>query len=115
MTDETTGDFFDMDGNPIPLMEWSDLFADRDARTISRTAIGEQVVITMWLGHDEDYWIHHEGRPRIFGTAVFAGKGNLIQEIRTCTRAEAEAAHHSVVDSRQALHQETPEQEPEKE
>jgi hypothetical protein len=92
--------FFDMDGQPIDVLEWGRLFEDKEARTLGRDDVGDRVVVTMWLGHDEDRWVgDHEGDPRIFGTAVFAGKGNLVHEVRTTNKADALTMHGLVLQS----------------
>lgn len=91
-----------MQGQPIQLLEWSRLYEDTPARTVGREEIGEKTVVTMWLGHDEDYWMLSQDereteRPRIFGTATFARAGGLIRETRSHDIEEARKIHQDTV------------------
>lgn len=97
--------FWDMDGEPIDVRAWSKLFENKEARTLGRDEVGDRVVVTMWLGYDEDQWPGDEGEPRIFGTAVFAGRGNLVHEVRSTNRTHALINHRLVLESQRTQHE----------
>lgn len=86
--------YFDFDGEEITVAEWSDLHADRERRTVERTQIGpDVVVITMWHGHDPEYWPDLSPGPAlIYGTATF-GRGGMLFETCTADRVGAVRAH----------------------
>lgn len=92
--------YFGLDGEPLELMQWADLFEDFPARTVAEENWGDLRVLTVWLGTDPDYWGPDDeyGPPKIFGTAVFrGGVFQAAQEILTPSREEAEKAHRETV------------------
>ncbi|MET1008108.1 MAG: hypothetical protein ABWX96_21335 [Propionibacteriaceae bacterium] len=87
-------EFFDLYGQPMTLEDWAACFGDTKARTVARDEIGDRVVVTVWLGHDEDFYWVKRTEPLIYGTALFVkGAPHLIHEVRTPNREKAEEAH----------------------
>jgi hypothetical protein len=83
-------------GEPLPESDadaWSRWFATAD-RSVARTVVSAEVtVLTTFNGIDE---AAGEGAPKLFETHVFGGVLDG-EELRRCTRAEAVAAHGSLV------------------
>lgn len=97
------GFFFDMDGQPMTLREWGELFADLRARTLGLDEFDMDgiaaKVMTVWLGMDEDYYGGPQESPRIFGTVVWV-EDALVSEYRTTTKADALKMHQHVTAAR---------------
>ena len=69
--------YFDPQGNPISVEEWSHLFESRmygsdDWWRVGETEVGDRRVSTVWLGLDHNYW--GDGPPLIFESMAF-GEG----------------------------------------
>jgi hypothetical protein len=92
----TTGDlvvalYYDRDGNPMEHEEWMVAFGFGNG--IDKTAIGDVMVSTVWLGIDHSFG---HGPPLIFETMVFGG--GLDEYLwRWSTVAEAQEGHNRVV------------------
>lgn len=85
--------YYDVDGNPLEMLEWAELFEKRveggDWWRIGATVVGETRVSTVWLGLDHRWG---EGPPLIFETMVFGGP--LAGECeRYCTKEQARDGH----------------------
>jgi hypothetical protein len=92
------GDYYDLDGNPMTLMEWAELMeADPERRRVGRTAVRGYLVSTVWLGMNHNY--HPDAPPHIFETMVFplTDFGDEVYCKRYSMREQAEAGHESVV------------------
>ena len=71
--------FFDLDGEPISVLEWEVLFEDFEGRQIAYTDVGEVRISTVWFGIN--YRFEDEGAPLIFESMVFGGEFD-----QTCDR-----------------------------
>lgn len=90
--------FFDRTGASIPLESWLAHRKDLDYRFIARTTVGEQEVITAWLGTDQG--AGYPGEPAlIFGTIVRHADGSFddYRERFAATEAEAIEDHEALV------------------
>jgi len=87
--------FFDHDGQPMSIDEWAHAYEDYASRVLARTQVGEAMVITVWLGFDEDY--DNDGAPLIFGSIIKLD-GKYSDAIRTSTQEQANAAHVELVE-----------------
>jgi hypothetical protein len=88
--------FMDMDGNPMSLLAWIELFENTEARTLADevivTGAGPVRIVTMWFG------AAGPGERRIFGTAIRHQQYGLAAEIRVYdTREEALNGHREVI------------------
>ena len=84
--------FYDMQGNPLTLEQWSKRFNDPE-RIIAQQTIGDYWISTVWLGLDHS---HHYGPPLIFETMVFdadRSSGYEHRMVRYTTLEEAKAGH----------------------
>lgn len=86
--------YYDIDGNPLELMEWAVLFEQRTEDTdwwvIDHTSIGDADVSTVWLGLDHRF--SGKGPPLIFETMVFGGPLDSEME-RYSTKEQATEGH----------------------
>jgi len=88
--------YFDRQGNPLSLGEWSKLHADRDYSIIKQTTTDRKLVSTVWLGLNHRFG---HGEPLIFETMVFLidKNGDIdygdIDSERYSTEEEALAGH----------------------
>ncbi len=89
MTNESL--FFDRRGEPITVERWAALFEDQGYSVLACTQVGEHLVITKWLGTNDEM----TDPPAIFGTIVKTGE-EFHNERRTCTEEEALAMHAQV-------------------
>jgi hypothetical protein len=85
--------YYDVDGNPLEMLEWAEMFEKRpengDWWQIGRTQIGDVSVSTVWMGLDHNWG---DGPPLIFETMVFGGP--LSDECeRYTTKEEAREGH----------------------
>jgi hypothetical protein len=85
-------EFYDRDGNPMELEEWSLAFGFGNA--LDKTSVGDVTVSTIWLGIDHGFG--RTERPLIFETMVFGG-GLDDYQWRWSTVAEAQEGHNRVV------------------
>lgn len=88
--------YYDMDGNPISLMQWANMLEnmlDRDRR-IGFDQIGISEVSTVWLGLNHN-WSGY-GPPLIFETMVFGGINDLYCQ-RYSTKEAARAGHDQIL------------------
>jgi hypothetical protein len=90
MTD--TGDWYDLDGNPIDADEYWLMW--QQERHIARTQIGDVEVSTVWLGLNHRFL--GDGAPLIFETMIFGGPHDQWQW-RYPTREAALAGHDQAV------------------
>ncbi len=90
--------WYDMDGTPISVEEWSRRYGEGMARSVARTKIGEGYVSTVLLGSDHAF---NGGPPIIFESMAFPGCERCE---RYHTRAEALAGHAAMVAEVQAEH-----------
>lgn len=85
--------YYDMQGQPIKMMEWARLFENTEARRIAYTAVPNGVVSTTWLG--VDYNFDGNGRPLIFISTAFVPDEKDSE--RYATLEEARAGHEAMV------------------
>jgi len=95
-------EYYDRQGNPISMNQWSAMFKDWDAKNVAQTDVGVSGgtvhVSTIWLGLDHNWG---GGPPLIFETLVQGG--SLDQEMdRYTTEAEALAGHAAMCERVQA-------------
>ena len=83
------GRYFDMDGEPITLMEWAQLYETTGARHIGSDERDGIHVSTVLLGLNHNYG---DGPPLIFETMIFGGDHDQYQK-RYSTKKQAEAGH----------------------
>ncbi|MCR4340024.1 MAG: hypothetical protein NUW01_09070 [Gemmatimonadaceae bacterium] len=79
--------YYNMNGQPITLEEWSDLFAAE--RRVDNDVRGDVTVSTVYLGLNHNWG---DGPPLIFETMIFGGDHGETQW-RYSTREEAEEGH----------------------
>jgi hypothetical protein len=84
---------YDMDGNPMSVMEWSEAWA-KD-RHLGKTDVGPYYISTVWLGLDHG---GNPNKPLIFETMVF-GPDETCDELteQYHTKEEALAGHDRIV------------------
>ena len=88
--------YYDRQGNPIDLLQWTELFKDKEYRVVSQQYLDPNLLVsTVWLGLNHSF----TGEvPEIFETMVFGNKDqngfrvDLDME-RYATEAEAIAGH----------------------
>lgn len=81
--------FFDMDGNPISLLEWGRRLEDMSSRILLRDTVGDKQLITMWHGFVDP----RIAGARLFGT-VLLHEGPVYQELETYdSKTEAAVGH----------------------
>jgi hypothetical protein len=85
--------YYDRDGQPLELREWSAKFEDKEYKRVALDAVGEASVSTVWLGLNHQWG---DGPPLIFETMVFGGKHDEDQW-RWSTEADALAGHERIV------------------
>ena len=90
--------YYDMDGNPISLMEWSHIYSNAD-RTIGSDVVihGEHIVrvSTVYLGLDHSFF---GGIPLIFETMMFSTDESIDQgQWRYATKEQAIRGHADVL------------------
>ena|SRR3990167_250941 len=89
--------YFDKDGNPLELHEWSKLHSDFDYKLIAHEIVGDRRVSTVWLGINHSFGGDNTP-PLIFETMIFVGDGWLeIYCDRYSTLEEAGAGHKKAV------------------
>ena len=92
--------YYDREGKPLNLENWSALFSDKNYQQIAATTLGDGTLVsTVWLGMDRRL-IEGAPQPLIFETMVFRGgadkEGDQEQQ-RYSTEAEARAGHEAMV------------------
>jgi hypothetical protein len=91
-------DWFDKDGEPLPVLVASDLLADMEYKSVKQDVFvydGEPVTVsTVWLGLDHNWW--PDRAPLIFETMIFGGKLDL-ECWRYSTEEQALAGHADAV------------------
>jgi hypothetical protein len=96
------GLYFNIDGEPISLVEWANLFEMLEYRSLNKTTVGELRISTVWLGVD-----HNQigDIPLIFETMVFldASLLDVVYTRRYTTKEQAVAGHAEVVELVRAL------------
>lgn len=96
---DTTCCYIDIDGNPVDLLRWAELFEDRTYGLIAHHTVerpeGEQAnIVTLWHGHRDpvfDVW-------PFYTLGKYMGHSSRVFGVYM-TRAEAEAGHRAVVDT----------------
>lgn len=92
--------YFDRDGEPLSLREWSLLKGMRDYNIIRQEYVGPYWVSTVWVGMDMGIGLRSGCRPIIFETMVFSGDERDRRDFdqrRYSTEAQALAGHQEVV------------------
>lgn len=84
--------YFDQNGQPITLEQWSEAFTDFETRRIAYDEIGDATVTTVWHGCDYSM----TDPPRIFGTLVQGGALNGLER-EYATKDDALQGHKSLV------------------
>ena len=87
------GRYFDMDGQPLEMMDWATRFEDAESRVLGRDDRDGVSISTVWLGLDHSW---DDGPPLIFETMIFGGDHDQDQW-RYSTREEAERGHAAAV------------------
>lgn len=93
-------DYYDRDGNPISMPQWTQLLDNPEYVTIGRTRVGPDLLVsTVWLGLN-----HSITALRIFETMIFHGDldddrcwGNPVFQDRYATETAAIAGHDRAV------------------
>jgi hypothetical protein len=85
--------WYDRNGNPISVAEWTELFHTAEYKQVQVTEGGGVRVSTVWLGIDHGFG--NAARPLIFETMVFGG-GHDQEQWRYATEQEARAGHAEV-------------------
>jgi hypothetical protein len=89
-------DYYDRNGKPISLDEWSQAYEDPALRRVGLTECGEGVTVsTVWLGLDHN--LSGKGPPLIFETMIFGAQGYRDEQWRYATEQEARTGHDFVV------------------
>lgn len=88
--------YYDKDGSPLTLHEWSSKYTNEYKRVAQTNVAGKYNVSTIWLGLDHRYG---EGAPLIFETMVFPiDSFSDLDCDRYSTLAQAEAGHAAMVE-----------------
>lgn len=77
--------YFDQDGRPMSLLEWSKAYDNFDGRLLARDVIGNVTITTVW--HGVNTYMDMDEAPSIFGTLVQCG--TIDEEHEYTTKAEA--------------------------
>jgi len=96
--------YYDIDGKPMTIDEWSEKFQKRDT-TIAKDTVDGYLISTVWLGLDHN---HFGSPPLIFETMIFCDDGNFkdVYMERYSTMEEALKGHKYAVDNLSAIVQE---------
>ena len=65
---ESTATYFDRQGKPLELMEWSRLCDDDNYKIVKQEWVGDYFVSTVWIGLNMNIW---KGHKLIFETMIF--------------------------------------------
>lgn len=84
--------YYDKDGSPLEMMEWAKKIQEMDYKIVARTANGDVLVSTVWLGIDHAFGDHP---PIIFETMVFRGDHDG-EMARYSTIEEAREGHRKM-------------------
>jgi len=84
-------------GQPITLIEFLRLFADRKYQSLLVSELGSCNISTVWLGLNHNFW--GEGPPLIFETMVFPSE----ETYRYATEQEALTNHARLVEKHGGL------------
>lgn len=100
MSDPTPPFYFDRQGKPITLEQWSGFYADWSYRCLQEIELASGVwIATIWIGHDALGVM--AGPPYLFETTVFRRKGESplvsLDQRQYQTEAEALAGHEEWV------------------
>lgn len=95
--------YYDPQGNPLELMEWAELFEQRqetppdapESWWRKQTKVDDVVVSTVWLGIDHNWWGH--GPPLIWETMIFGNSPWNDHQWRYPTRETAWDDHERIV------------------
>ena len=94
--------FYDRSGRPISMEEWQRLLHDDAYRQVAVDELHGCTISTIWTGADLSAafggWA-----PRIFETAVLWRDGDVLEQERYATEAEALAGHELTVVATRAL------------
>lgn len=83
--------YFNKQGEPISLMEWSDLFEDSEYKMIEQSKIKGYLISTMWTGVNSA--IFKEQPILIFETMIFSKNRTVDYQKRYSTLEEAKDGH----------------------
>jgi len=93
--------FFDVEGLPIDVHKWAELFASWEYKCVADHTVGPYRICTIWLGADDD-----PPNRLIFETSVFGKDGDL-SDLREHalykTRTHALTGHLALVFKYKAL------------
>jgi hypothetical protein len=88
--------YYDRQSKPIDLLQWSELFKDKDYRVVSQQYLSPNLLVsTVWLGLNHNF---RDGEPEVFETMIFGktdkdGFREDLEMERYATEAEAIAGH----------------------
>lgn len=92
--DQDAVHYRDRKGNPLTLMQWTQLYQDRDYRLVTDTKHGDLLVRTLWEGIDDGVEVacqYHTG-------IHWAGEWITVWEgYWPCTDKQAKARHNAIV------------------
>jgi len=86
-------DYFDKNGNPMTLMEWSDKFSDLDYKVVAKDSNDKWAVSTVWLGINHNF--AGAGPPLIFESMVFPLDSFEDQDCRRYSTLDDALAGHA--------------------
>lgn len=87
--------YYDREGRPMTLREFSRRFQDRGYKTIRRELVGDWQVVTVWLGEDQrDLLSRGDGPPLIFGVIRWTPEGSYDQLAERFFPSEDEALEY---------------------
>lgn len=97
--DVISGELIDMDGQPMTLQQWADLYEDLAGRTLGHhrfeTPTGTVEIRTAWIGTPKSCW---DDEPETFGTGIKDGEGWSTARYYA-TRQAAQHGHSEIVNS----------------
>ncbi len=87
--------FYDKEGNEISLLEWGNLFENKEYKRVSSTHLKNGIwVSTIWLGMDHNYFGEGENGIKIFESMAFSpGKLGELDCVRYSNLKEAINGH----------------------
>lgn len=94
--------YYDRDGRPIDLWQWSKLMEDREYQVLQHTVVNKRwLVSTVWLGLDHGFAFLGDPTPLIFETMVFNARAEAprddLEMRRYTTEREALRGHQDMV------------------
>jgi hypothetical protein len=87
--------YYDRQGRPITLAQWCEKLEHPQYKRVLGTMLDQGGwVSTVWLGLNHEYF---GGPPLIFETIWFGSDGEINEQVRYTTEAQAKAGHWDVV------------------